>query len=49
MLKLHLDSTNVESEQERTTRILQSLLDLLLENVVQSRVYGDASGLRVST
>lgn len=39
MLKLHLGSSNVESEQQRNMKILRSFLDLLLENMIQSGMY----------
>ncbi|EJD74756.1 hypothetical protein LOAG_17972 [Loa loa] len=48
MLKLHLESSNVDSEQDRTTRILRSFLDLLLENVIQSGMYACLAHQRIS-
>ncbi|VDN19464.1 unnamed protein product [Gongylonema pulchrum] len=48
MLRLHLLSTNVESEEERVNGILRSLLDLLLEHGVQSRVHTALAEQRVS-
>ncbi|VDM07031.1 unnamed protein product [Wuchereria bancrofti] len=48
MLKLHLESSSVDSEQERTTRILRSFLDLLLENMIQSGMYSCLAQQRIS-
>ncbi|KAL3998806.1 Mitochondrial 28S ribosomal protein S30 (PDCD9) family protein [Acanthocheilonema viteae] len=48
MLKLHLESSNVDSEQERTTRILRSFLDLLIENTIQSGMYTCLAHQRIS-
>ncbi|MCP9257235.1 putative 28S ribosomal protein S30, mitochondrial [Dirofilaria immitis] len=48
MLKFHLQSSNVDSEQERTTRILRSFLDLLLENMIQSGMYACLAHQRIS-
>lgn len=39
MLRLHFESSNVSSEQERTTKILRSFLDLLIENMIQTSNY----------
>ncbi|VDN06744.1 unnamed protein product [Thelazia callipaeda] len=48
MLKLHLGSLNVASEHERTTRFLRSILDLSLENIVQSGMYPNLGNQRIS-
>uniref|UniRef100_A0A915PFN4 28S ribosomal protein S30, mitochondrial n=1 Tax=Setaria digitata TaxID=48799 RepID=A0A915PFN4_9BILA len=48
ILRLHLESDNVDSEEERTARILRSFVDLLLENIVRSGLYACLTHHRIS-